>query len=125
MNEVIFVLDAPWSALRSFPRSAGSVKRAGGFLSLEAYAALGEGRSVALSGADGSIDGWCCPNMDSPTLFDRLLNPADGGYFAIAPDEPFGRVATREPTAPPYFCQLDEAGRYFLLGHVLRAATTG
>ncbi|MDR5773320.1 MULTISPECIES: hypothetical protein [unclassified Caballeronia] len=29
---------------------------ADGFLPLDAYGALGDGRSVALSGADGSID---------------------------------------------------------------------
>jgi len=44
-----------------------------GFLPLSGYAALGDGRSVALSGEDGAIDWWCVPNMDSPPLFDRLL----------------------------------------------------
>ena len=63
--------------------------RIDGFLALRDYAALGDGRSVALSGADGSIDWWCVPNMDSPPLFDRLLSPDEGGRFAITPDEPF------------------------------------
>lgn len=75
--------------LKPFPRSGGPVERDDGYLPLEAYAALGEGRSVALSGADGSIDWWCCPNLDSPPLFDRLLSPHEGGYFSITPDEPF------------------------------------
>jgi hypothetical protein len=48
-----------------------------GYLPLEAYAALGDGRSVALTGWDGSIDWWCVPNMDSPPLFDRLLSPGE------------------------------------------------
>ncbi|MDF2640438.1 MAG: hypothetical protein K0R64_3422 [Novosphingobium lindaniclasticum] len=56
-----------------------------GYLDLQEYGALGEGRSVALSAADGSIDWWCVPNLDSPPLFDRLLDPDDGGFFAIAP----------------------------------------
>ncbi|WP_343525156.1 glycoside hydrolase family 15 protein [Sphingomonas sp.] len=60
-----------------------------GFLDLENYAALGDGRSVALSGADGAIDWWCVPNMDSAPLFDRLLDAADGGTFSITPDMPF------------------------------------
>ncbi len=61
----------------------------GGWLLLEEYAALGDGRSVALIGLDGSIDWWCVPHMDSPPLFDRLLSPETGGYFAITPREAF------------------------------------
>ncbi|MBC8129339.1 MAG: glycoside hydrolase family 15 protein [Rhizobiaceae bacterium] len=60
-----------------------------GYLPLNGYAALGDGRSVALSGADGSIDWWCVPNIDSPPLFDRILDAEDGGRFSIIPDEPF------------------------------------
>ena len=60
-----------------------------GFLPLGQYAALGDGRSVALVGADGSVDWWCVPNLDSDPLFDRLLDPAAGGRFSIEPAEPF------------------------------------
>ena len=63
--------------------------RVDGYLALEDYGALGDGRSVALSGADGSIDWWCVPNLDSPPLFDRLLDPEEGGRFAITPVDPF------------------------------------
>jgi len=78
-------------------RDPVTVRRdADGFVPLEAYAAIGEGRSIALSAEDGSIDWWCVPNMDSPPLFDRLLigvdNLPDGsgsGYFSIRPDGPF------------------------------------
>jgi hypothetical protein len=37
-------------------------------LPLGQYAALGDGRSVALVGANGSIDWWGVPNLDSPPL---------------------------------------------------------
>ena len=67
---------------------------AGGWLPLEGYAALGDGRSVALVGWDGSIDWWCVPHMDSPPLFDRLLAPRHGGFFAITPKQPY-RVERR------------------------------
>ncbi|MGI4861074.1 MAG: glycoside hydrolase family 15 protein [Janthinobacterium lividum] len=60
-----------------------------GFLPLESYGALGDGRSVAISGADGSVDWWCVPGIHSPPLFDRLLDAQEGGYFAITPDAPF------------------------------------
>lgn len=62
---------------------------AGGWLPLEGYAALGDGRSVALVGWDGSIDWWCVPHMDSPPLCDRLLASANGGCFAITPQQAF------------------------------------
>jgi GH15 family glucan-1,4-alpha-glucosidase len=60
-----------------------------GYLPLEGYAALGDGRSVALTGWDGSIDWWCVPHMDSPPLFDRLLAPESGGYFSVAPQDAY------------------------------------
>lgn len=63
----------------------GAARDADGYLPIEEYGALGDGRAVALSGADGSIDWWCVPNIDSPPLFDRLLGSRDGGRFAIAP----------------------------------------
>lgn len=64
-------------------------ERVDGYLPLECYGALGDGRSVVLSGTDGSIDWWCVPNMDSPPLFDRLLDAGDGGRFELKPVEPY------------------------------------
>ena len=66
--------------------------RPDGALPLENYGVLGEGRTVALSGLDGSLDWWAVPAMDAPPLFDRLLDP-DGGRFSLTPDQPF--TATR------------------------------
>lgn len=59
--------------------------RQDGYVSLEQYIAIGDGRSVALSATDGSIDWWCAPNMDSSPLFDRVLSAEDGGYFSVTP----------------------------------------
>lgn len=56
-----------------------------GFVGLGDYAAIGEGRSVALIAPDGSIDWWCAPNLDSPPLFDRILDAQIGGFFQIEP----------------------------------------
>ena len=75
--------------LRATTRPARDGVRYDGYLRLEDYGALGDGRSVALSGADGSIDWWCVPNLDSQPLFDRLLDPEEGGRFSITPTEPF------------------------------------
>ena len=64
-------------------------RRVDGYLPLERYGVLGDGRSVALSGIDGSIDWWCVPNLDSPPLFNRLLDPEEGGRFELAPSAAF------------------------------------
>jgi hypothetical protein len=63
--------------------------RSDGFPALKDYGALGDGRPVALLDADGSIDWWCVPNLDSPPLFDRLLDPEQGGRFSAMPKESF------------------------------------
>ena len=63
--------------------------RDGEWLPHDQYAALGDGRSVALVGSNGSINWWCVPNLDSPPFFDRLLAGDDGGRFSLAPAEPF------------------------------------
>ncbi len=56
---------------------------------IQDYAALGDGRSVALIAPDGAVAWWCVPEMDSPPLFDRLLDPAGGGFFQVRPEAEF------------------------------------
>ena len=68
---------------------SSDARRREGCLDLEDYGALADGRSVALSGADGSIDWWCVPAFDSWPLFDRILDPEAGGRFSITPAAPF------------------------------------
>ena len=66
-------------------RPASDAGRSDGYLPLEQYGVLGDGRSVALAGLDGSIDWWCVPNLDSPPLFNRLLDPEDRGGTVSVP----------------------------------------
>jgi len=79
------------------PNEPRPAARTDGFLPLEDYGVLGDGRSVALVGRDGSIDWWCVPNIDSAPLFDRLLSDGEGGRFELTPDGPFTAVQRYRP----------------------------
>src|SRR5246500_4905410 len=46
---------------------------------------IGNMRSIALVGMNGSIDFLCYPNFDSPTVFAALLDDDKGGRFEIRP----------------------------------------
>lgn len=66
-----------------------SGRREDGYLPIAAYGVIGDCRSVALVGVDGSID-WCClPRFDSPSVFGRLIDGRRGGHWQIAPTTPY------------------------------------
>ena len=52
---------------------------------IENYGVIGNLRTAALVGMDGSIDWLCLPHFDSPSVFAAILDDSKGGRFRIAP----------------------------------------
>ncbi len=52
---------------------------------IENYGIIGDLRSTALVGMDGSIDWLCLPRFDSTSVFAAILDDQKGGRFKVAP----------------------------------------
>src|SRR5690348_10052894 len=65
------------------------MRRDDGFAPIGDYAALGDGRTVALVAVDGSVDFMSLPSLHAPTTFAAMLDPERGGRFTLAPVDDF------------------------------------
>jgi GH15 family glucan-1,4-alpha-glucosidase len=53
--------------------------------SIAEHGLIGDLQTAALVGTDGSIDWFCCPRFDSPSVFGALLDPERGGRCRVRP----------------------------------------
>ena len=62
---------------------------------IEHYAMIGDTRTAALVGLDGSIDWLCLPDFDRPACFAALLGDEENGRWSLAPESPVTGVSRR------------------------------
>jgi hypothetical protein len=62
---------------------------------IEDYALIGDLRTSALVGRNGSIDWLCLPRTDSPACFAALLGNEENGRWLLCPSAPVRRVTRR------------------------------
>ena len=55
------------------------------YLPIAEHGIIGDLHTVALVDTDGTIDWYCCPRFDSPSVFGAILDKKRGGYCRIAP----------------------------------------
>lgn len=63
--------------------------RTSGYLPIGSYGVLGDGRTVALVGTDGTVDWLPVPALDSPPAFAAILDAGHGGQIELAPAVPY------------------------------------
>ncbi|UMB68819.1 glycoside hydrolase family 15 protein [Mycobacterium paraterrae] len=69
----------------SITSSSASPYRHEGFVPLRSYAAIGDGRTVALVAQDGAIDWLPLPGLDDIPVFAAMLDEINGGRLELAP----------------------------------------
>ncbi|HEY4827514.1 MAG TPA: glycoside hydrolase family 15 protein [Solirubrobacteraceae bacterium] len=55
------------------------------YLPIADHGVIGDLRTVALVATDGTVDWYCPPAFDSPSVFGSILDSEHGGHFRIAP----------------------------------------
>jgi GH15 family glucan-1,4-alpha-glucosidase len=56
------------------------------YLPIAEHGLVGDLHTVALIGTTGTVDWYCCPAFDSPSVFGSVLDANHGGYYELHPD---------------------------------------
>jgi GH15 family glucan-1,4-alpha-glucosidase len=57
----------------------------GGYLPIAEHGLIGDLHTIALVGTEGTIDWYCCPRFDSPSVFGAILDSEHGGHYRLRP----------------------------------------
>jgi GH15 family glucan-1,4-alpha-glucosidase len=55
------------------------------YLPIAEHGLVGDLHTVALVGTEGTIDWYCCPAFDAPSVFGSILDKDGGGFYSIRP----------------------------------------
>jgi len=55
------------------------------YLPIAEHGVIGDLHTIALVGTNGTIDWYCCPRFDSPSVFGAILDREKGGHYRISP----------------------------------------
>ncbi|MEU3654239.1 glycoside hydrolase family 15 protein [Streptomyces sp. NPDC032161] len=58
------------------------------YMPIAEHGLIGDLRTAALVGTNGTIDWYCCSRFDAPSVFAAILDADRGGAFELAPDVP-------------------------------------
>jgi GH15 family glucan-1,4-alpha-glucosidase len=78
-----------------------------GYVNISDHSLIGNLRTAALISTDGSVESYCLPDFDSPSVFARILDKDKGGHFSITPKNNFH-------TKQSYFPSSNVLGTKFL-----------
>ncbi|WP_330324214.1 glycoside hydrolase family 15 protein [Streptomyces pseudovenezuelae] len=56
------------------------------YAAIEDHGLVGDLQTAALVSSEGTVDWFCAPRFDSPSVFAALLDHAKGGHFAVSVD---------------------------------------
>ncbi|MGD3108838.1 glycoside hydrolase family 15 protein [Streptomyces sp. YGL11-2] len=58
------------------------------YVPIAEHGLIGDMRTAALVGTNGTIDWYCCTRFDAPSVFAAILDADRGGAFELSPDVP-------------------------------------
>jgi GH15 family glucan-1,4-alpha-glucosidase len=57
----------------------------GDYLPIAEHGLVGDLHTIALVGTNGTIDWYCCPAFDAPSVFGAILDRQRGGFYSLHP----------------------------------------